>query len=249
MPFFSRLSAGLWSSPATVNEQNAMEPQKVQKVQKEQAKRAASPKTPQPHLGRPRMTSTGNLTIQRSQSSPITKRKHHSAGPSARRSAGSRRTSIIAAGSIRNSASATPSVASPRPISTERRSLSESASEYRWDDQADANEEIIVVDEVHHDLLDRWSLQSEQVERIIRKESTKLRERGWSKQEILLYQRLQFRGKQQLLPLHWMLDLDTIPLSLFVQDGSKAFLGSLFEQDFRGECNSYSRCPRINNYP
>lgn len=56
----------------------------------------------------------------------------------------------------------------------------------------------------------------------------------WSDAELALFQRLNMRGFEPLLPGPWRLDFKTIPDSLFTDKDEEVFIGSSTGHDFRG---------------
>lgn len=56
----------------------------------------------------------------------------------------------------------------------------------------------------------------------------------WSDAELALFQRLNMRGFEPLLPGTWRLDFNTIPDSLFTDKDEEVFIGSSTGHDFRG---------------
>jgi len=63
---------------------------------------------------------------------------------------------------------------------------------------------------------------------------TQITKGEWSEAEIALFQKLNMRGFEPLLPENWMMDFKTIPESLFTDKDEEVFINSVCGRDFRG---------------
>lgn len=68
----------------------------------------------------------------------------------------------------------------------------------------------------------------------VRKAIVKEDHPGWSQSEIDLYNKLNMRGFQPLLPTPWHMDFPTFPPVLFSSNNERVFIKSLCGKDFRG---------------
>jgi hypothetical protein len=100
-------------------------------------------------------------------------------------------------------------------------------------DAWDANDATIVVDD------GQYMEQRKPVDRTneqLRQEiqCRELRLAGWSEDSVFLFQKLNMRGVEALLPDRWKSDFVTLPLNLFTVNDNKAFIKADGQSDFRG---------------
>ena len=62
-----------------------------------------------------------------------------------------------------------------------------------------------------------------------------LQRAGWPKDATYLFHKISMRGYEPLMPDNWIIDFDTVPLSLFTDKHRGAFIKAGRESDFRGE--------------
>ena len=100
-------------------------------------------------------------------------------------------------------------------------------------DAWDANDNTTVVDDgqymVMHKPMDRAKEQYRQVA-----QSRELRLAGWPEDAVFLFQKLNMRGAEPLLPYDWNVDFPSLPLFLFTKSEAKQFIRADFLSDFRG---------------
>ncbi|KAJ4296867.1 hypothetical protein N0V90_006915 [Kalmusia sp. IMI 367209] len=98
----------------------------------------------------------------------------------------------------------------------------------------DANEETFVVDDGQYmDLHKSANHEKEQVRQ--ENQSRKLREAGWSEDAVFMFQKLNMRGFEPLLPDGWVNDFETLPVDLFTANENKAFIKADVGSDFRAQ--------------
>lgn len=68
--------------------------------------------------------------------------------------------------------------------------------------------------------------------------------KGWTKEEIWLFEKLQDRGFEPLLHVTWGFDFPTLPVELFTTDRSKVFIKSMHDNDYHG---TYSFSRRLSH--
>jgi hypothetical protein len=104
------------------------------------------------------------------------------------------------------------------------------------DDDWDANEETIVVDDIKY--MDEHKEVDPEIERERREAQGKeLRDAGWTEDAIFLFQKLGMRGFEPLLPYDWVDDFKMLPLDLFTRNLDKAFVKPLSsDHEYHGEC-------------
>ena len=68
-----------------------------------------------------------------------------------------------------------------------------------------------------------------------RQDATKLTHPDWSQCEIDLFNKLNNRGLEPVIPLAWEMDFKTVPPMIFTQNDKWAFISSLSGNDFRGK--------------
>ena len=71
----------------------------------------------------------------------------------------------------------------------------------------------------------------------------------WTKAEIDLFNKLNMRGFEPLMPRTWALDFPTIPTDLFTEDAQQAFLKAVNGTDFRGRPSSCLVIPPLIRNP
>lgn len=62
-----------------------------------------------------------------------------------------------------------------------------------------------------------------------------LQRAGWPKDATYLFHKISMRGYEPLMPDNWIIDFDTVPLSMFTDKHRGAFIKAGRESDFRGK--------------
>lgn len=101
--------------------------------------------------------------------------------------------------------------------------------EYEWD----ANEETFLVDDGQYMELHK-SVNHEKEQLRQENQGRELREAGWSEDAVFMFQKLNMRGFEPLLPDGWVNDFETLPVDLFTANENKAFIKADGGSDFRG---------------
>lgn len=100
-------------------------------------------------------------------------------------------------------------------------------------DAYDANDATLVVDDGQYmELRKAVDRTNEQLRQEI--QCRELRQAGWSEDSIFMFQKLNMRGFEPLLPNPWKKDFLTLPLNLFTTNDSKAFVKADGQSDYRG---------------
>lgn len=100
-------------------------------------------------------------------------------------------------------------------------------------DAYDANDATMVVDDGQYmEMRKAVDRTDEQLRQEI--QCRELRLAGWSEDSIFMFQKLNMRGFEALLPNPWKEDFVTLPLNLFTPNDSKAFVKADGLSDFRG---------------
>ena len=100
-------------------------------------------------------------------------------------------------------------------------------------DEYDANDATLVVDDGQYmDLRKAVDRTNEQLRQEI--QCRELRQAGWSEDSVFMFQKLNMRGFEPLLPNPWKEDFVTLPLNLFTPNDSMAFVKADGQSDFRG---------------
>lgn len=114
-----------------------------------------------------------------------------------------------------------------------------SVENFHRDDTADAwdaNDNTMVVDDgqymVMHKPMDHHKEQHRQVA-----QSRELRLAGWPEDAVFLFQKLNMRGSEPILPYDWNVDFPSLPLFLFTKSEAKQYIRAEFLSDFRGTCH------------
>ena len=114
----------------------------------------------------------------------------------------------------------------------ERRQDADLASQ--WNSNLNANGDVQVArpEDIDPDagLIQNVSAQ----ERQCMAKAAQLRQSGWEEHPIWLHYKISMRGFEPILPHHWLMDLETIPLSLFAEKVEDAFIRTDYGSDFRG---------------
>jgi hypothetical protein len=114
----------------------------------------------------------------------------------------------------------------------------EEAPEESNEDDWNANEETLVVDDGQYMEAAQKGMDAEQ--EVLRREvqGRELREAGWTEDAVFLFQKLGMRGFEPLLPADWVNDFPTLPVDLFTHNPNKAFIkAESSELECRGESN------------
>jgi len=102
-------------------------------------------------------------------------------------------------------------------------------SEEEWD----ANEQTLVVDDGEYmELQKSVNRENERLKQEV--QGRELREAGWTEDAVFLFQKLNLRGFEPLLPDTWVNDFDSLPVDLFTANDNKSFIRSDSGTDFRG---------------
>jgi hypothetical protein len=100
-------------------------------------------------------------------------------------------------------------------------------------DAWDANDTTIVVDDGQY-MEQRKPVDSNNEHLRQEIQRRELRLAGWSEDSVFLFQKLNMRGVEALLPDRWKSDFVTLPLNLFTVNDNKAFIKADGQSDFRG---------------
>lgn len=105
--------------------------------------------------------------------------------------------------------------------------------DYEEADGWDANDATLVVDDGQYmEMRKPVNRTKEQMRQEI--QCRELRQAGWSEDAVFMFQKLNMRGFEPLLPDPWKRDFVTLPLDLFTTNDSKAFIKADGLSDFRG---------------
>ncbi|KAJ4352386.1 uncharacterized protein N0V89_007734 [Didymosphaeria variabile] len=110
--------------------------------------------------------------------------------------------------------------------------------EYYYNDEEadawDANDTTVVVDDGKYmEMRKPVNRTKEQMRQEI--QCRELRQAGWSEDSVFMFQKLNLRGFEPLLPDPWKTDFVTLPLDLFTTNDSKAFIKADGQSDFRAQ--------------
>ncbi|KAK7192648.1 hypothetical protein DPSP01_006590 [Paraphaeosphaeria sporulosa] len=101
-------------------------------------------------------------------------------------------------------------------------------------DAYDANDATMVVDDGQYmEMRKAVDRTNEQLRQEI--QCRELRQAGWSEDSIFMFQKLNMRGFEPLLPDPWQKDFVTLPLNLFTPNDSKTFIKADGQSDFRAQ--------------
>lgn len=118
-----------------------------------------------------------------------------------------------------------------------RASVEESPVGGSVDDAWDANEDTVLADDSEFlEQRKRTNVQRERVKQEV--QGRELREAGWPEDAVFLFQKLNMRGFEPLMPQGWAKDFESLPWDLFTLNDNIAFIKPDSGSDFRGayEC-------------
>ncbi|KAF1972185.1 hypothetical protein BU23DRAFT_508954 [Bimuria novae-zelandiae CBS 107.79] len=101
-------------------------------------------------------------------------------------------------------------------------------------DAWDANDATLVVDDGQYMDLHK-SINRNKEQHRQEAQCRELRLAGWSEDAVFLFQKLNMRGFEPILPYDWKADFPTVPLDLFTKNESKQFIKANCQSSFRAK--------------